>query len=127
MKAVVFPVQRWWWIIPLLAVAGIAGYAWCKCSKGAGGGSNSAVEGSVDGEKDAGASLTNRAAPTSSASASKTDVTGQTTRSKDPPAASAPSIGSHQHDDPHLDPRHVRHVNISESFLSAANAFQTEE
>lgn len=127
-----YAVQKWWLIIPLLAAAGFAGYAWYKHTKNAGGDGSSAAEEELKTDTyptnvtGAYPKQENPDRPASSASASNTDVSGQTPRSKDPSAESGPSTRSCRHDD-YLDPRHVRHVDISQSFLSAANAFQTEE
>lgn len=107
-----------WWLMSLIAVAGCA---WWVYKRGGGGsGSQTAVD---EARKIDGHSKPSKSTPP--ASVGSTDVSGNTPRGNMPATSPAPSASSRLED--HLDPRHVRHVNISESFLSAASAFQTEE
>lgn len=114
-----FAVQRWWLIIPLVAVGGIAGYRWFKSLKGRRGGSSQGVEGSSDGHK--GESAT--ASPIKPAVAASSAHDRSTGQPQDPPAASSSSTGARQQQNS----RDRHFINISKSFLSAASAFQDEE
>lgn len=125
-------VQAFWLVIPLLVLAGAGAYALCKRhSKGDGGDGIESATGSADRGGTTGGSAPREepaVGSTSTTAGKHTAPASQPRASNSSTTQAAPEAATSKPPHDELpDPRHVRHVNISDSFMSAASAFQTEE
>eukprot|EP00892_Ulva_mutabilis_P007516 jgi/Ulvmu1/5136/UM021_0153.1 len=118
----------WWLVLPILLAAGAGAYALCsRRRKGNAGDDVHSSPGSADRADIAGGTPdAERSASGYTSHTADHSILAPASEGQKPWEAPRPATSAHSHDEL-PDPRHVRHVNVSQSFMSAANAFQSEE